>query len=58
MHLYSSVTFHVSPKNPISEEKLKIMSTKIQTLPQKNFLSVFVFDLERAQTSEYCYMEA
>ena len=30
MKHYSSVTLHVSPKKPISSEKLKIVSTKIQ----------------------------
>ena len=34
---YSSVTLHVSPKNPISAEKLKITFAKIQILPQNFF---------------------
>ena len=34
MQRYSSVTLHVSPKNPISAEKLKITFAKIQILPQ------------------------
>ena len=33
MQRYSSVTLHVSPKNLISAEKLKITSAKIQILP-------------------------
>ena len=37
MQHYSSVTLHVSPKNRISEEKLKITSTKIQILPRNFF---------------------
>ena len=37
MQCYSSVTLHVSPKNPISAEKLKITSTKIQNLPPNFF---------------------
>jgi hypothetical protein len=37
MQRYSSVTLHVSPKNPISAEKLKITFAKIQILPQKIF---------------------
>ena len=37
MQRYSSVTLHVSPKNPISAEKLKITFSKIQILSQKNF---------------------
>ena len=36
MKRYSSVTFHVSPKNPISREKLKITSAKIQISLKKN----------------------
>ena len=32
MQRYSSVTLHVSPKNPISAEKLKITFSKIQFL--------------------------
>ena len=38
MQLYSSVTLHVSPKNPISAEKWKINFSKIRILPQKFFL--------------------
>ena len=38
---YSSVTLHVRPKNPISREKLKIISTKIQFSPQKFFTEWF-----------------
>ena len=34
MQRYSSVTLHVSPKNPISAEKLKITFSKIKILPQ------------------------
>ena len=34
MQRYSSVTLHVSPKNPISAEKLKITFAKIQISPQ------------------------
>ena len=34
MQRYSSVTLHVSPKNPISAEKLKITFSKIQIVPQ------------------------
>ena len=37
MQRYSSVTLHVSPKNPISAEKLKITFAKIEILPQKIF---------------------
>ena len=37
MQRYSSVTLHVSPKNPISAEKLKITFSKIQILPQNFF---------------------
>ena len=37
MHCYSSFTLHVSPKNPISAEKLKITLAKIQILPPKLF---------------------
>ena len=37
MKRYSSVTLQVSPKNPISEEKLKITSPKIKISPQKKF---------------------
>ena len=37
MQRYSRVTPHVSPKNPISEEKLKITFAKIQILPQNFF---------------------
>ena len=37
MKRYSSVTLHVSPKNPISAEKLKITFSKIQILPQNLF---------------------
>ena len=33
MQRYSSVTLHVSPKNPISAEKLKITFATIQILP-------------------------
>ena len=42
MQRYSSVTLHVSPKNPISAEKLKIPFTKIQILPPNFFLSGLV----------------
>ena len=34
MQRYSSVTVHVSPKNPISAKKLKITFSKIQNLPE------------------------
>ena len=34
MQCYSIVTLHVSPKNPISAEKLKKTFAKIQILPQ------------------------
>ena len=34
MQRYSSVTLHVSPKNLISAEKLKITFAKLQILPQ------------------------
>ena len=37
MQRYSSVTLHVSPKNPISAEKLKITFSNIQLLPQNFF---------------------
>ena len=37
MQRYSSVTLHVSPKIPISAEKLKITFSKIQILPQNFF---------------------
>ena len=37
MQRYSSVTLHVSPKNPISAEKLKITLATIQILPQNFF---------------------
>ena len=37
MQLYSSVTLHVSPKNPISAEKLKITFAKIKIKPQHFF---------------------
>ena len=43
MNCYSSVTIPVSPKNPISREKLKITSTKIQISIKKKFLSDLVF---------------
>ena len=33
MQRYSSVTLHVSPKNPISLEKLKITFSKVEILP-------------------------
>ena len=39
MQRYSSVTLHVSPKNPISAEKLKITSNKSIFCPIKFFLS-------------------
>ena len=39
---YSSVTLHVSPKNPISVEKLKITSTKIKNFLRNFFLSGLV----------------
>ena len=38
MQRYNSVTLHVSPKNQISAEKLKITFSKIQILPP-NFFS-------------------
>ena len=34
MQRYSSVTLHVSPKNPNSAEKLKITFSKIQIFPE------------------------
>ena len=37
MQRYSSVTLHVSPKNPILAEKLKITFAKIQILPRNFF---------------------
>ena len=37
MKRYSSVTLHVSPKNQISAEKLKITFSKIQILPYNFF---------------------
>ena len=37
MQRYSSGTLHVSPKNPISAEKLKITFSKIKNFPQKFF---------------------
>ena len=37
MQRYSSVTLHVSPKNPISAEKLKITFAKTQILSQNFF---------------------
>ena len=37
MQRYSSVTLHVSPKKPISAEKLKKTLSKIQILPRKIF---------------------
>ena len=37
MQRYSSVTLHVSPKNPISAEKFKITFAKIQILPRNFF---------------------
>ena len=40
--LNCSVTFHVSPKKPISQEKMKITSTKIKILTQNFFLSSLV----------------
>ena len=54
MKHYSRVTLHVSPKNPISREKLKITSTKIQiSIPQiflsdfvKNKLKLYVFGMD------------
>ena len=39
MKRYCIVTLHVSQKNPISREKLKIISTKIQISIQNVFLS-------------------
>ena len=41
MQRYSSVTLHVSPKNPISAEKLKITFSKIQIFPRNFFLEWF-----------------
>ena len=38
MQRYRSVTLHVSPRNPISAEKLKITFSKIQIFP-RNFFS-------------------
>ena len=37
MERYSSVTLHVSPKNPISAEKLKSTFAKIQILARNFF---------------------
>ena len=37
MQRYNSVTLHVSPKNPISAEKLKITFANIQVLPRYFF---------------------
>ena len=37
MQRYSSVTLHVSPKNPISAEILKVTFSKIQIFPQDFF---------------------
>jgi hypothetical protein len=37
MQHYSSVTLHVSPKNPISAGKLKITFAKIKILPRNFF---------------------
>ena len=37
MQRYSNVTLHVSPKNPISAEKLKITFAKNQILPPNSF---------------------
>ena len=42
MQRYSSVTLHVSPKNPISAEKLKITFFKSQFCPEIFFLSGLV----------------
>ena len=41
MTRYSSVTLHVSLKNPISAEKLKITFAKIQIMPQNLFPAWF-----------------
>ena len=55
MQRYSSVTLHVSPKNPISVQKLIITFSKIQILPQnfffliglvKNKLKLYVFEMD------------
>ena len=46
MQRYISVTLHVSPKNPILEEKLKnITSTKTQILPQIFFSEFLEYGL-------------
>ena len=37
MQRYSSVTLHISPRNPILAEKLKTTLAKIQVLPQNFF---------------------
>ena len=41
MQRYSSVTLHVSPKNPISAEKLKITFSEIQIQPRNFVPEVF-----------------
>ena len=54
MQRYSSVTLHVSPKNPISAKKLKITFTKVQILPPiffpewfgPNKLKLHVFEMD------------
>ena len=81
MQRYSSITLYISPKNPISTEKLIITFSKIQILPpiffpesktnwsntfskwiSWQFSSNWLFqinvdsDLERAQTSEHCFI--
>ena len=83
MNCYSSVTMYVSPKNPISKEKMLITSKKTNksfkqisgVLWSKKMYSYMflegiswqissnwlfqrnvVSDLERAQTSDHCYM--
>ena len=52
MQRYSSVTLHVSPKNPILAEKLKITSAKIQILPEIFFLSGLVQNKLKLYTFE------
>ena len=64
MQRYSKVTFHASPKTPISEGSKKIISTKIPILPQNVFLgdlflkllSLFIFKVlheKSAQTDHF-----
>ena len=57
MERYSSVTLHVSPKNPISAEKLKITFTKIQILPQNIFLSGLVQNKLKLYVFEMDFMK-